>query len=112
MHMLSHHVALQLSALNERAYTVQGKQRGNLNSIDIQVGPGDYTVALKQPVIAEGFFAQNCGLFSLQGIVEPLSLMSAGANSGEIPQRGISESCQATAGAGDVLPPKIYGSKG
>lgn len=35
MHMLSQHVTLQLSALNERAYTVQGKQRGNLNVIDI-----------------------------------------------------------------------------
>lgn len=47
MHMLSQQVTMQLSALNERAYTVQGKQRGNLNVIDIQIGPGDYSVAIK-----------------------------------------------------------------
>jgi len=48
-------------------------------------------------------------LFSLQGLIEPINLMSAAANSGDILQRGIS-SCQGAAN-GDVLPPKIYGSK-
>jgi len=76
MHMLSQHVTLQLSALNEKAYTVQGKQRGNLNVIDIQIGPGDYSVALKQPTMGAAFFEGSCGLFSLQGLVEPISLMS------------------------------------
>jgi translation initiation factor IF-1 len=47
MHMHSQHVTMQLSSLNERAYTVQGKQRGNLNIIDIQISPGDYSVTLK-----------------------------------------------------------------
>jgi hypothetical protein len=49
MHMLSDHVVLQLGALNDRAFTIQGKQRGNLNVLDVEVGPGDYSVALKQP---------------------------------------------------------------
>jgi hypothetical protein len=47
MHMLTSHVTVQLSALNERGYSIQGKQRGNLNILDVQVGPGDYSIALK-----------------------------------------------------------------
>lgn len=47
MHLHSQHVTMQLNSLNEKAFTVQGKQRGNLNVIDIQIGPGDYSVALK-----------------------------------------------------------------
>ena len=46
-HLIANQVVLQLSALNERGYTVQGKQRANLNVLDIQVGPGDYSIALK-----------------------------------------------------------------
>lgn len=84
MHMLSHHATLQLSALGERAYTVQGKQRGNLNIVDIQIGPGDYSVAVKQPAMGAGFSARGCGLFSLQGLVEPISLMTEQARSGDI----------------------------
>lgn len=84
MHMLSHHVTMQLSSLNERAYTVQGKQRGNLNVIDIQLGPGDYSVALKQPTMGTAFFDGSCGLFSLQGLVEPISLMTETAKTGDI----------------------------
>ena len=49
MHMLSDHVVMQLSSLNDKAFTIQGKQRGNLNVLDVEVGPGDYAVALKQP---------------------------------------------------------------
>jgi hypothetical protein len=49
MHTLSDHVVLQLGALNDRAFTIQGKQRGNLNVLDVEVGAGDYSVALKQP---------------------------------------------------------------
>lgn len=49
-------------------------------------------------------------MFSLQGLVEPINLMSASANSGEILQRGIS-ACSEGAD-GDILPLKIYGSKG
>lgn len=100
MHLLSQHLTLQLSALNERAYTVQGKQRGNLNAIDIQVAPGDYSVAIKQPTMGATFYAGTCGLFSLQGVVEPISLMTETANSGDIQQRG-GAACEA---AGDVLP--------
>jgi hypothetical protein len=47
MHMLNSQVTLQLSALHEKGYTIQGKQRGNLNVLDTQVGPGDYSIALK-----------------------------------------------------------------
>lgn len=65
MHMLSQHVTLQLSALNERAYTVQGKQRGNVNAIDIQIGAGDYSVAIKQPTMGTAYVEESCGLFSL-----------------------------------------------
>jgi len=65
MHMLSQHVTLQLSALNERAYTVQGKQRGNVNAIDIQIGAGDYSVAIKQPTMGTAYAEESCGLFSL-----------------------------------------------
>jgi hypothetical protein len=56
-------------------------------------------------------FAQDCGIFSLQGLVEPINLMSASANSGDILQRGIGSQCEEAAD-GDILPPKIYGSKG
>jgi hypothetical protein len=63
MHMVGSQVTLQLSALNERGYTIQGKQRGNLNVLDIQVGPGDYSVAIRQPSIT-GQHTQ-CGIFSL-----------------------------------------------
>jgi len=51
----------------------------------------------------------QCAVFSLQGLVEPISLMSAHANSGEIVQRGFSN-CPAAAD-GDTLPTKIYGSE-
>ena len=37
--------------------------------------------------------------------------MSASANSGDILQRGIGSQCEEAAD-GDILPPKIYGSKG
>lgn len=47
MHLLSSQITLQMTALNERGYTIQGKQRGNLNVMDVQVGPGDYSIALK-----------------------------------------------------------------
>ena len=35
MHMLNSHVTLQMNSLNDHSYTVQGKQRGNLNVMDI-----------------------------------------------------------------------------
>ena len=54
---------------------------------------------------------EKCGIFSLQGLVEPINLMSAAANSGEILQRGISSLCPEAAD-GDILPLKIFGSKG
>ena len=56
-------------------------------------------------------FAQDCGIFSLQGLVEPINLMSASANSGDILQRGLAPQCEEAAD-GDILPAKIYGSKG
>jgi hypothetical protein len=42
-------------------------------------------------------FKETCGIFSLQGLVEPISLMSATANSGDIIQRGIA-ACPEAAG--------------
>ena len=93
MHMHSQHVIMQLSSLNEKAYTVQGKQRGNINVIDIQVGPGDYSVAIKQPTLSPGFFERQCGIFSLQGLIEPLALMSEAAKTGEIIQKGVIDVC-------------------
>jgi len=109
MHVLSNQVTLQLSALNQRGYTIQGKQRGNLNVLDVEIGPGDYSVALKQPTLMGSLFEENCAIFSLQGLVEPISLMSAAANSGEILQRGISACPEAA--DGDILPAQIYASK-
>ena len=112
MHMPSYHVTMQLNSLNERAYTVQGKQRGNLNILDIQVSPGDYSVTIKQPSIGTSFFDHTCGLFSLQGLVEPIGMMTESARSGEITQKGIWETCSELAVASDVLPMKIHGSEG
>ena len=91
MHMVSSQLTLQLSALNERGYTIQGKQRGNLNVLDVQVGPGDYSIALKQPTLTAAHLVHECGAYSFQGLIEPINLMSASQNSGEILQRGISE---------------------
>ena len=109
MHMVSSHATLQMSTLNDKGYSVQGKQRGNLNVLDLQIGPGDYTIAIKQQARPTSQEAPSCGLFSLQGLVEPISLMSASANSGDIRQRGIA-SCPEAAN-GDILPSKIHGSK-
>ena len=93
-HMLTSHVTVQLTALNERGYSIQGKQRGNLNVLDVQVGPGDYTLTLKQPMSSGSSFAHDCGIFSLQGLIEPINMMSAAANSGDIIQRGLSPMCE------------------
>jgi hypothetical protein len=41
-------------------------------------------VAIKQPAMGAAFFERSCGLFSLQGLVEPISLMTTEANSGDI----------------------------
>lgn len=100
-----------MSALNEHGYTVQGKQRGNLNILDVEVSPGDYSIAFKQPSLSAttAFERETCGVFSLEGLIEPIDLMSASANSGEILQRGL-HSCSAAAD-GDILPSKIHGSK-
>lgn len=85
MHLLNSHVTLQLTTLGGQGHAIQGKQRGNLNVLDIQLGPGDYSVALKQAVLpGVGKYTPTCGLYSLQGLVEPINLMSAAANSGDI----------------------------
>lgn len=47
MHMLNSQVTMQMSNLNEHGFTIQGKQRGNLNILDAEVAPGDYSIALK-----------------------------------------------------------------
>lgn len=109
MHLVNSHVTLQLTTLGGGGQPILGKQRGNLNVLDIQVGPGDYSVAIKQAASPGAEHSTSCGLFSLQGLAEPTDLMSAAANSGEIRQRGIT-SCPEAAD-GDVLPAKIYGSK-
>jgi hypothetical protein len=110
MHLLTSHVTLQLTALNDRGFTVQGKQRANINVLDTELGPGDYSVALKQTSrMARGLNSSSCAIFSLQGLVEPINLMSAEANSGEIIQRGFA-SCPEAAN-GDSLPLMVYGSK-
>jgi hypothetical protein len=83
-----------------------------LNIIDIQIGPGDYSVALKQPSLSPGFYESSCGLFSLQGLVEPIHMMSEKAQSGEIIQKGIMETCSEQASSSDILPMKIHGSEG
>jgi hypothetical protein len=47
MHLVNSHVTLQLTTLGGGGQPILGKQRGNLNVLDIQVGPGDYSVAIK-----------------------------------------------------------------
>lgn len=47
MHMLNSQVTMQMSNLNEHGFTIQGKQRGNINVLDAEVAPGDYSIALK-----------------------------------------------------------------
>ena len=37
--------------MQENGYIIQGKQRGNLNVLDLEVGPGDYALAIKQPTV-------------------------------------------------------------
>jgi len=64
---------------------------------------------LKQPELPGSLFKETCGIFSLQGLVEPISLMSAAANSGDIIQRGITACAEAA--DGDILPSEIYASK-
>lgn len=108
MHLINNHVALSMQTLGNTGEVIRGKQRGNLNVMDIQVGPGDYSVAITQ-IGRMGSQAARCGAFSLQGLLEPIDLMSASANSGEILQRGVIQCPEAA--NGDQLPPKIYGSK-
>lgn len=51
-------------------------------------------------------FGNGCGLFSLQGLVEGISLMSKGQSSGQIVQKGLhGDHCT---DGGDVLPLQIY----
>ena len=40
---------MQISALGDRIWSVQGKQRGNINSIDAELSAGDYSLIVKQP---------------------------------------------------------------
>lgn len=108
MHMINNHVALSMQTLGNTGEVIRGKQRGNLNVMDIQVGPGDYSIAITQ-IGTMGSSAAKCGAFSMQGLLEPIDLMSAAANSGEILQRGVMQCPEAA--NGDQLPPKIFGSK-
>lgn len=77
MHLISSHVTLQLTTLGGGGQPILGKQRGNLNVLDTQVGPGDYSVAIKQAASPGAEHATSCALFSLQGLAEPTDLMSA-----------------------------------
>jgi len=58
---------MQMSNLNEHGFTIQGKQRGNINVLDAEVAPGDYSIALKQAGIGFGWHQpqDTCGIFSL-----------------------------------------------
>lgn len=47
MHLLNAHVSVQMTTLGSSGHAIQGKQRGNLNVLDVQVGPGDYSIAIK-----------------------------------------------------------------
>ena len=48
-----------------------------MNVLDLEVGPGDYTLAIKQPTVqSKQSPFETCGFFSMQGIVESISLMS------------------------------------
>jgi hypothetical protein len=51
-------------------------------------------------------FGGNCGLFSLQGVVEGVNLMSKEQSSGQIVQKGLTgDHCT---DGGDVLPMQIF----
>lgn len=55
-------------------------------------------------------FGTGCGLFSLQGMVEGIGLMSREQSSGQIVQKGLTgDHCT---DYGDVLPLQIYRSQG
>ena len=112
-HLISRHATLQLSALGSRQWSVQGKQRGNLNTIDAEVSPGDYALIVKQPFWGSSaqHFGKGCGLFSLEGLLEGLNLMKSSAKSGSIAQRGLSDGCLDGDVESDVLPSKIYADK-
>lgn len=65
MHLIQAHVTLQLESLSDKGFTVQGKQRGNLNVLDMELGPGDYSVALKQASRLGEVNSTQCAVFSL-----------------------------------------------
>lgn len=80
-HLIARHAVIQFSSLGNNVWSVSGKQRGNINSIDVELPPGDYQVqVVRLPKSSFGgdtdHFGNGCGLFSLQGIVEGVSLMS------------------------------------
>lgn len=112
-HLISRHATLQLSALGSRSWSVQGKQRGNLNTIDAEVSPGDYALIVKQPYWGFNIdhMGQGCGLFSLEGLIEGLNLLTSSAKSGAIAQRGLTDGCLNGAIESDVLPSKIFADK-
>jgi len=47
MHLINSHVVLQMTTLGSTTHAIQGKQRGNLSVLDIEIGPGDYSIAIK-----------------------------------------------------------------
>jgi hypothetical protein len=57
-----------------------------LNTIDAEVSPGDYALVVKQPFWggAPDHFGKGCGVFSLEGLIEGLNLMSSSAQTGSI----------------------------
>lgn len=84
-----------------------------MNTLDAEVSPGDYALVVKQPFwgrTAE-HMGQGCGLFSLEGLIEGLNLLSSSAKSGAIAQRGLTDGCLDGSVESDVLPSKIFADK-
>lgn len=43
-HLIARHTTLVFSSLGNNVWSVSGKQRGNINSVDVELPPGDYQV--------------------------------------------------------------------
>ena len=70
---VSNHAVLKFSQMyREYMLTIVGKQRGNINFIDIMVAPGDYQLH----IIAYNSIVDQCGMYSLRGIFNPVTSMA------------------------------------
>lgn len=52
-HLISDHVSLRLSEMRDYGNAYIGRQEFGVNTIDVIVGPGDYSLQIEQPWLME-----------------------------------------------------------